>query len=108
MAKPYSHCLAALVLALLTFNGTLLDRTTGQPLTGVRVETAGPTRALAVSDASGRFRMNNLQPGRYTMTVRSNDVPRQTFSFTLTGNMTRTFRACSTTLDYNCAGPGGG
>ena len=42
--------LASLVLALATFSGTLLDRTTGQPLTDVHVHAAGPSAGDAITD----------------------------------------------------------
>lgn len=102
--------LAALVLALATFSGTLLDQTTGQPLTNVHVHAAGPSAADATTDAHGRFTLKSLQPGNYTVTIESNDVPQQTFKVTLAGNQITvlTMKACSTTLDYHCAAPGGG
>lgn len=101
--------LATFALALVTFSGTLLDQTTGQPLTNVHVHAAGPSAGNATTDAHGRFTLKSLQPGSYTVTVESNDVPQQTFKVTLAGNRITvlTIKACSTTLDYHCAGPAG-
>jgi len=107
MSTAYTRSLATLLLALATFSGTLLDRTTGQPLTSVHVHAAGPSAADATTDAHGRFTLKSLQPGSYTVTIESNDVPPQTFKVTLAGNRITvlTMKACSTTLDYHCAGP---
>jgi hypothetical protein len=98
---------AALVLAFVTFSGTLLDQTTSQPLTGVGISASGPTAAHARSNSSGKFKLSNLKPGHYTITVQSKDVPKQTFDFTINRNTSKTIRACSTTLDYRCGGPAG-
>jgi hypothetical protein len=74
-------CLLLLVLTVLT--GKIVDRTTGQPLTGVNVNAKGALKVVpARSDDAGRFTLR-VTPGRYTVTV----------------NIT----ACSTTLDYSCA-----
>jgi Carboxypeptidase regulatory-like domain len=97
----------ALALALVMFWGTLLDQTTGQPLTGVQVNATGPSAARASTDSRGKFSLSNLKPGQYTITVESRDVPRQSFPFKITRSTTQTIRACSTTLDYHCGGPGG-
>jgi len=100
----------SLALAFATFSGTLLDQTTGQPLVNVHVHAAGPASGNATTDARGRFMLKHLKPGSYTLTVQSNDVPQQTFSVKLAGGRITvlTMKACSTTLDYHCAGPGGG
>jgi hypothetical protein len=97
-----------LALALVTFWGTLLDQTTNQPLTGVRVNATGPSTARAATDSRGKFTLSNLKPGQYTITVQSNDVPQQGFPFKITRSTTQTIKACSTTLDYHCGNGGGG
>ena len=99
--------LAMLALALVTFSGTLLDRTTNQPLTGVRINAGGPSRAGASTDSRGKFRLSNLKPGHYTITVQSKDVPEQSFDFTINRSTSKTIKACSTTLDYRCGAPTG-
>jgi hypothetical protein len=108
MSTAYIRGLAAFSLALVTFWGTLLDKTTNQPLTMVRVNATGPSTARASTDSRGKFTLNNLKPGQYTITVQSNDVPQQSFDYKITRSTTQTIKACSTTLDYHCAGPGGG
>jgi hypothetical protein len=110
MHEPRINALASLVLALATFSGTLVDQTTGQPLTQVVVHVSGLSKSYATTDAHGRFTFTNLRPGGYTVEVESNDVPQQTFHVTLPADHTTvlTIKACSTTLDYHCATPGGG
>ncbi|HUN28700.1 MAG TPA: carboxypeptidase-like regulatory domain-containing protein [Alphaproteobacteria bacterium] len=110
MSIAYTRALASLALALATFSGTLVDQTTGQPLTKVHVHAAGPSSAQATSDAHGHFTLKGLVPGPYTLTIESNDVPQQTFKITLAPNRTTvlTMKACSMTLDYHCGTPGGG
>ncbi len=100
--------LATLALALVTFWGTLLDQTTNQPLTAVRVNATGPSTARASTDSRGKFTLGNLKPGHYTITVQSKDVPLQRFEYKITKGTTQTIKACSTTLDYHCGSPGGG
>lgn len=100
--------LALLALALVTFGGTLLDRTTQQPLIGVYVQVTGPSTRHATTDAHGTFAIANLKPGNYNITVQSRDVPQQHFHLRLTRNTAETIHACSTTLDYHCGSPGGG
>gem|GEM_PF-4110725 len=68
MSNACLRAVATLALALVTFSGTVLDQTTGQPLT---------------------------RPGTHAISVQSSDAPQQTF------------HACSTTLDYDCAGSAG-
>jgi hypothetical protein len=108
MSNAFIRSACTFALVLVTFAGTLLDRTTGQPLARVHVHAAGPSSADAVTDGHGRFTLNSLKPGAYTVTVESNDVPQQQFSVKLVQNRTTvlTMKACSTTLDYHCAGPG--
>ncbi|HUA08520.1 MAG TPA: carboxypeptidase-like regulatory domain-containing protein [Candidatus Acidoferrales bacterium] len=110
MLNAHTRLAATLALALATFSGTLVDQTTGQPLTKVHVHAAGPVSADATTDARGRWLMKNLRPGAYTVTVESNDVPQQSFKVKLAGSRITvvTIKACSTTLDYHCATPGGG
>jgi hypothetical protein len=109
MSMPHTRALATLALALATFSGQIVDQTTGQPLTKVHVQASGPTSAGATSDARGRFTLKALRPGRYTIQLQSDDVPQQTFHVTLAPNRNTvlTMKACSTTLDYHCAAPGG-
>lgn len=108
MLDAYIRTIGGFVLALVTFSGTLLDQTTNQPLTGVRVSASGPSAAHASTDARGYFRLSDLKPGQYTIIVQSKDVPQQSFSYKITRNMAQTIKACSTTLDYHCGTPGGG
>jgi hypothetical protein len=110
MLNAYTRSIACLALALATFSGTLVDTTTGQPLSKVRVHLSGPSTADATSDEHGRFTLKDLKAGAYSVTLQSNDVPPQTFKVTLHDKQTLvlTMKACSTTLDYHCAGPGGG
>ena len=90
--------LAALALAVLI--GTISDRTTGQPLSGV-VDTLGAVHAT--SHADGSYRLPGVKPGQATLTVSSDDVPPQHFPVTVGTTTSRAdLRVCSTTLDYNC------
>jgi hypothetical protein len=108
MRNAYIRTIGAFALALVTFSGTLLDQTTNQPLTAVHVNATGPSTAHASTDSRGRFTLTNLKPGNYTITVESKDVPQQSFDYKITRSTTQTIKACSTTLDYHCNGPGGG
>ena len=108
MSTAYTRGVAAFALALVTFWGTLLDKTTNQPLTAVRVNATGPSTARSATDSRGKFTLTNLKPGDYTITVQSKDVPQQSFPFRITRSTTQTIKACSTTLDYHCGTPGGG
>lgn len=49
-----------------TIRGVVVDRETQAPLEGVAVGLSGFTTG-AISDASGRFRLDGLTPGRYTL-----------------------------------------
>jgi protocatechuate 3,4-dioxygenase beta subunit len=103
--------LQGLVLAaVVILTGRVLDRTTGQPLSGVSITAPG---ASATSDGAGRYRLRGLHPGNVTLTLESPDVPAQHLTVRLgAGTTQRDLRACSTTLDYACgvpaAPPGGG
>ncbi len=93
----------ATALALAVLSGRVLDRTTGQGLAHVRVSAGS---AHAVTDASGRYVLRGVKPGVATVTLESDDVPVERESIVLGAGTTRhDFRACSTTLDYNCAAP---
>jgi hypothetical protein len=107
MLNRFARSTLTLSLALVTFWGTLLDKTTNQPLTGVRINAAGPGTARASTDFRGKFTLINLRPGDYTITVQSKDVPQQHFRFKITRGTTQTLKACSTTLDYQCGTQGG-
>ena len=95
--------LAALAVAVLT--GHLTDRTTGQPLTGVTVVASGARGAKGMTNDDGAYTLRGLPPGKYRITVQSDDVPPQTFAITVgkAAKQLRDFIACSTTLDYSCA-----
>jgi hypothetical protein len=83
--------------------GSVADRTTGQPLPGVRVELGA---AHATSRADGSFRLSGLKAGHATLLVSSDDVPPQRFPVTVGAATTHVdLRVCSTTLDYNCGPP---
>ncbi len=96
------------LVAVAFLSGHVLDRTTGQPLPGVRVTTAGAT---ASTDKDGRYVLRGLAPGSYTLTLQSDDVPAYRVHITVkAGRNERDVRACSTTLDYGCGeapAPGG-
>lgn len=99
---------AALVLTL--FTGQLLDKTTGQPLAGVRVSGSAQHRIFtATTNGHGIFHLQ-LPAGKYSLHFSSADVPPQERDVTVKGHSEREkLRACSTTLDYSCGdgGPGG-
>jgi hypothetical protein len=99
--QPPSALVAALLVAVLA--GTITDKTTGQPLSGV-VVTVGAVHAT--SHADGTYRLSGVKPGAATVTVSSDDVPPQRFSVTVGTAVTHAnFTACSTTLDYSCGPP---
>lgn len=92
---------ALLTLAVLL--GTVADRTTGQPLSGVTV-TVGARHT--VTRADGTFKLAGVKPGHAEIGVESDDVPPQHFSATVGAKTSRAdLRVCSTTLDYNCGPP---
>jgi hypothetical protein len=95
------------LLAMTILVGHIVDRTTGQPLTGVDISLAGGTAKVAPTKSSdaGTFTLRGLAPGTYSLTVSSDDVPPQTFSVVVKAAKQQRFEitACSTTLDYSCA-----
>ena len=96
--RAHSSIFATLTLAVLL--GTITDRTTGQPLSGVLV-TVGAAHATSHDD--GSYKLSGVAPGRVTLSVSSDDVPPQRFPVTAGASTTRVdLRVCSTTLDYNC------
>jgi protocatechuate 3,4-dioxygenase beta subunit len=99
--QPPSSLVAALLVAVLA--GTITDKTTGQPLSGVVVAVGS---VHATSHADGSYRLRGVKPGAATVTVSSDDVPPQHFNVTV-GNATThaNLTVCSTTLDYNCGPP---
>jgi hypothetical protein len=109
MQTPHSRTFLTLGLMFAIFAGQIVDQTTGQPLTHVHVHATGPSRGSAVTDSQGHFTIKNLKGGAYTIEIESDDVPQQTFRVSLHPNRTTvlTMKACSTTLDYHCANPGG-
>jgi carboxypeptidase family protein len=108
MAFRTSSCLAALIFVLLV--GQITDQTTGQPLRGVRIDVKqGAATLHAVTDANGEFRLSGVRAGVHTLHYASDDVPPRTISVHVSGAKQQVhITACSTTLDYSCAGPGGG
>jgi protocatechuate 3,4-dioxygenase beta subunit len=96
--------------ALTILVGQITDRTTGQPLRGVQVQVRQGTSTLrAVSDESGRFTLSGVHPGVHVVRYGSNDVPPARVSVSVHGTKQLLhIKACSTTLDYSCAGPGAG
>jgi hypothetical protein len=94
------------LLALTVLVGKIVDRTTGQPLTGVDVSAGGGAKIVpARTDDAGRYTLRGLAPGKYTLSVSSDDVPPQTFDVKVRAGKSQQFNitACSTTLDYSCA-----
>jgi len=91
------------LVAVAVFSGHVVDKTTGQPLAGVRVALGA---AHAITDKAGRFALRGVRSGSATVTLQSNDVPLQRVTVTISAPATaRDLRACSTTLDYNCGAP---
>lgn len=92
---------STLALVVIVLSGRVLDRTTGQPLPGVRVSTA--TGERATTDARGRYALRGVHRGALVLTLESDDVPPQHVEVRVGAPKTqRDLRACSTTLDYNC------
>ena len=96
---------ASLAAALLV--GRVTDATTGQPLPDVTIA-IGSHRTT--TDAHGRYRLDGLTPGHYTVSASSQDVPPQHRSVVVkpSAQTKLDLVLCSTTLDYSCAGAGSG
>jgi hypothetical protein len=95
-----------LVFALTILAGLVVDKTTGQPLTGVDISADGGAKvAPGRTNDAGRYELHGLAPGHYMLTVSSDDVPPQHFEVVVHDAKTQQFNitACSTTLDYSCA-----
>ncbi len=91
------------MLGVVLLTGRVLDRTTGQGLPNVVVRAGA---ASATTDAQGRFIVHDAKLGLTDVTLKSDDVPAQHYSIRIgTGTTHHDFRACSTTLDYNCGTP---
>ncbi len=96
----------ALIAAAVVLTGHVVDRTTSQVLGGVDVTIQGPAlRHSARTSDTGQYRLGGLTPGRYTLTLSSDDIPPQTFDVVVRAAKVQHFdmTACSTTLDYSCA-----
>ncbi|HKU66614.1 MAG TPA: carboxypeptidase-like regulatory domain-containing protein [Candidatus Baltobacteraceae bacterium] len=108
MKHAIPNACLALMLSLLL--GQITDKTTGQPLRGVHVQVAQGHAVLhALTGRDGRFRIGGLRPGTHSLRYWSDDVPPQTIAVRIRGAKAAIgITACSTTLDYSCAGPGGG
>lgn len=102
--RAFAPSIVLLVLTALT--GLIVDRTTGQPLTGVDVSAQGAAKvAPGRTNDAGAYTLRDLTPGSYTLTISSDDVPPQTFKVSVRAAKSQRFNitACSTTLDYSCA-----
>ena len=95
------------VFALAILLGHITDATTGQAMPGIKVTLAGKKTLSTKSNAAGAYRFANVAPGRYTLNIVSSDVPPHHQSVVVRGRATIVnIAACSTTLDYSCAGGG--
>lgn len=107
MKHALSNVCIAVAFTLLL--GQITDKTTGQPLHGVHLDLSQGSATLhAISSDDGRFKIRGVKPGTHTLRYWSADVPPRTLSIAIRGAKTQIgITACSTTLDYSCAGPGG-
>ena len=105
--------LASLALAAAVLTGQVTDKTTGQPLPGVRVlltvhgSPATKRSPAGWTNAQGRYRIANVRPGTYDVSLSSDDVPTQLFHLKVGAKSPQSadFVACSITLDYSCGAP---
>lgn len=72
--------------------GTIIDTDSGDPLASVIVEVkqGNTTVAQGFTDADGKFRIDGLAPGRYTVQVRADNFQGQFFAVTVSANQTDT------------------
>lgn len=97
------------VFALAVLVGHIADATTGQPMPGITVTLSGAKARATKSGAGGAYRFANVEPGKYVLTIVSSDVPTHHQRVVVRGKTTVVnISACSTTLDYSCAGSGPG
>jgi outer membrane receptor protein involved in Fe transport len=72
--KPYHYVLTLLLVSACAFaqgpivEGSIKDPS-GAGIAGATVKAFGPTRRTAQTDEQGRYRLENLRPGRYRMTA---------------------------------------
>lgn len=93
-----------MALALITLTGHVLDKLTGQDLSGVTVSVPGAKVRPVTTNDDGLFKLR-LPAGTYTIHLESNDVPPQEFTVKLRATqrtVAQDFKACSLTLDYHC------
>lgn len=98
----------AAIVALAVLIGHVTDATTGQPLPNVTIAIG---THHATTDSHGAYKLTGLQPGRYTLSASSDDVPAQKRSAVVKQQSAPTVLdlvLCSTTLDYGCGGSGPG
>lgn len=107
MAIAHIRTFACLALVFATFAGRVIDEGNSRALDGVHVRADGPTSVDTTTDKAGRFTINNMKPGAYTVTAQSETVPLQEFHVTLAGNRTTVIelKVCSTTFDAHCGPP---
>jgi len=97
------------VFALAVLLGHITDATTGQSMPGVTVSLSGATTRTTKSGPTGAYRFANVAPGKYRLTIVSSDVPTHHQRIAVRGKTAVVnIAACSTTLDYSCAGAGPG
>ncbi len=100
MTAPTRYA-GVIAFSLAVLVGAVTDRTTGQPLAGVRVSFHN---AHATTGSDGTYRLANVSAGSGILKLESDDVPPQSFSVVVksSGTTRKDVTACSTTLDYNC------